>query len=206
MAFGREAAHREGIERRERGDLLALAELEQRAQVVLVGGDRVRRQPALRREPLQERCELVLAHGYSVRMATAEHLAEAREEVHALARMEVIGIVAADDQEPEPRLGAERHERRGGHGVGIALEDVLLPIAQRTAARLRRAQERRERPHVGIVGIHAADEAFAHGPGRRIGEQHEHGALGGEVLAQPRLELLEPRRRCVGARMSFKHS
>ena len=108
--------------------------------------------------------------------------------------MEVVGIVAADDQEPEPRLDAERHERRRGHGVGVALENVLLPIAQRTAARLRRAQERRERPHVGIVRTQAADETFAHGPGQRIGEQHEHGALGCEIFAQPRLELLEAHR------------
>ena len=95
---------------------------------------------------------------------------------------------------PSLRLDSERHERRRAHGVGIALEDVLLPIAQRTAARLRRAQERRERPHVGIVRIQAADETFAHGPGQRIGEQHEHGTLGCEIFAQPGLELLEAHR------------
>ena len=54
-------------------------------------------------------------------------------------------------------------------------------------------------------GRQAPDEAFAHGLGRRIGEQHEHGTLGGEILAQPRLELLEALRQIVGARMSFRH-
>ena len=120
--------------------------------------------------------------------------------------MEVVRIVAADDQEPEPRLGTERHERRRAHGIGVAIEDVLLPIAQRTAARLRRAQERRERPHVGIVRAQAANETFAHGLGRRIGKQHEHRTLGGEILAQARSRARSSRAGNVGARMSFRHS
>ena len=36
--------------------------------------------------------------------------------------MEVVGIAAADDQEAERRFDAERHERRGAHFVGVAVE------------------------------------------------------------------------------------
>ena len=78
--------------------------------------------------------------------------------------------------------------------VRVALEDVLLPIAQRTAARLRGAQERGERLHVGVVLRQAPHEALAlRRRGRGFGEQHEHRTLRAEVFAQARLELLEPR-------------
>ncbi len=40
-------------------------------QIVLVGGDRVRRQPAFRRQTFQKRGELVVTHDYSLRIATA---------------------------------------------------------------------------------------------------------------------------------------
>src|SRR5436190_23699743 len=110
----------------------------------------MRRQPPLGLEPLQESGKLVSTHAYSLPLlitnSDGQDFAQAREEVDSLARVEVVGIAAADDQEADPRLRTERHERRRAHDLGVAIEDVLLPIAQRTAARLGGAQERGERP------------------------------------------------------------
>src|SRR5947207_5322328 len=108
--------------------------------------------------------------------------------------MEIVRIAVADDQESHARVGAERHERGRGQGVGVALEQVLLPVAERTAARLRRAQKPCERPDCGIFRGPPPHEARALGRGRHlVAEQHEHRALRAEVFAEPGLEPLEPR-------------
>src|SRR5690606_10047933 len=116
------------------------------------------------------------------------------------AGMEVRRIAAADHEEAESDVPAERQHRRRSDRIRVAVEEHrLLPVAQRTAARAGALDESREGLELRVVARERLDEALPLARLETCGrEQHERGALRAEVLAQARLELLEPLRLTAG--------
>src|SRR5690606_6458908 len=144
---------------------------------------------------------IALSRRALLRERDRHELAEAAENIHPLARMEMLRVAAADDQKAAARVTAlrhraDRHHRGGLDAVGVALEYVFLPVPQQSAARTAGAQERRIRAEHRIGRLEPPDETVAREPaGRTVLEQDEQRPLREKLLAQRRLELLESCRR-----------
>ncbi len=99
-----------------------------------------------------------------------EHLAEAREEIHALAGMEVVGIATADDQEAElatraraARAPPSSPRRRRARRCSSADRAAGRSAASRRAGTSRTAARRRRRRSSGARTLRARRPAGASG-------------------------------------------
>src|SRR5690606_10879745 len=129
------------------------------------------------------------------RQCNGDQLADAVQKIHPLARMEMCRIAAADHEKADAGILAERQHRGGRDPVRVTVEQHgLLTVAKRAAARSGALNERRERLQLLILARERLHESRAGGVDAGAGEQHERGALRAEILAQARLDLLEPLR------------
>src|SRR5690606_41730505 len=132
------------------------------------------------------------------RQRDADQLADAIQEIHPLAGMEVRGIAAADHEEAEAHVPSERQHRGRRDRVRVAIEqDRLLAVTQRTAARAGALNEGREGFEVRVVARHYLHEAGCVRLQPGVREEHERRPLRAEILAQARLDLLDAVRRAV---------
>src|SRR3984885_15279500 len=113
----------------------------------------------------------------SAHQGVGHELADTREKLRAHGRVEALGVARADGQDSEFTLGAQRGQ---GHRADLervrAEKIVALRVADLSAARLARLQQRLEGLDVGVRRSSGAQKSARHafhGP-RLLEEQHHH--------------------------------
>src|ERR1700733_2961806 len=132
----------------------------------------------------------------SSRQRKREQLADAQKKLGTHSRMEMRRIVRADREHPQGALRAPSY-RRGyqqgyqRHGADcdaiLAEEKIALSVADLSASRFARLQQRLERLHLRSARVRISQESVRLERARGLEEQEQHRVARVEVLAQARL-------------------
>ena len=117
---------------------------------------------------------------------SCDEIPDAGQEINAHARMEAVGVVAANGKKADFGLVTERHECGRANFLGVVLEqEHPLRIANLPAARSLAIEEGVKWPKRFVLALHGVEEAtplnvFEH---RRISKQDQDRMIGTETTA-----------------------